>query len=395
MASTHTKPWYLRKPDGWKHFQAVPVSRLWSLFLAVFALFSTFGFYSDLMGGGHTPYGIVLWGVLQSGLIAMLWILVLARLPMVFIIVPLVVSIISPWLMFYITTLLMRMFPSPEVASEPGIHFAATGTMVAIIASYVLFVIFIRSEGKESFKLRNELALAHGIQKTLVPPVTLRTIRFEVYGVSHPSEQVGGDLVDALCLPGGDAIAYLADIAGHGLQAGILMGMLKTATRTALLDAGEREPSRTLPVLLDRLNSVLPAVKEPHMYATFTGLRLGQNGDVYYALAASPPILHWHANGAALSHLEEEQFPLGLLPISGFDGQLLKTGPGDLLVVATDGILEVCDKGQEEYGAERLKRVIEKHAQAPLAQLAERILESANGFGRQADDQTILIVRCL
>jgi sigma-B regulation protein RsbU (phosphoserine phosphatase) len=93
--------------------------------------------------------------------------------------------------------------------------------------------------------------------------------------------------------------------------------------------------------------------------------------------------------------LEEEQFPLGLLPISGFDGQLLKTGPGDLLVVATDGILEVCDKGQEEYGAERLKRVIEKHAQAPLAQLAERILESANGFGRQADDQTILIVRCL
>src|ERR1700735_4616788 len=157
MASTHTKPWYLRKPDGWKHFQAVPVSRLWSLFLAVFALFSTFGFYSDLMGGGHTPYGIVLWGVLQSGLISMLWILVLARLPMVFIIVPLVVSIISPWLMFYITTLLMRTFPSPEVASEPGIHFAATGTMVAIIASYVLFVIFIRSEGKESFKLRNEL----------------------------------------------------------------------------------------------------------------------------------------------------------------------------------------------------------------------------------------------
>ena len=132
--------------------------------------------------------------------------------------------------------------------------------MAAIATSYIFFVTFIRMEGKESFKLRTELELAHGIQKTLVPPFTLRTARFEIHGISQPSEKVGGDLVDAVALPGGDAIAYVADIAGHGLQAGILMGMLKTATRAALLDAGEREPHRTLPVLLDRLNTLLPEV---------------------------------------------------------------------------------------------------------------------------------------
>jgi sigma-B regulation protein RsbU (phosphoserine phosphatase) len=201
--------------------------------------------------------------------------------------------------------------------------------------------------------------------------------------------------VDALFLSNGDAVAYLADISGHGLQAGILMGMLKTAMRTALLDAGEREPSRTLPVLLDRINTVLPAVKEPQMYATFTGFRLGADGSVYFALAASPPFLQWHASAQTMSGKEEAQFPLGLLPVSSFDGYTLETAPGDLLVVATDGILEVANKRNEEFGVERLKDVIAANSEDALPVLAEKMLASARSFGAQFDDQTILIVRRL
>ncbi len=276
-----------------------------------------------------------------------------------------------------------------------GIHFASYSILLIVITSYIFFVAYIRVEGKESFKLRTELDLAHGIQKTLVPPITLRTPRFEIYGISLPSDKVGGDLVDALCLPNGDAVAYLADIAGHGLQAGILMGMLKTAVRTSLLDAGEHEPAQTLPRLLTQLNVVLPAVKEPQMYATFTGFRLGSDGSVYYALAASPPILHWHAGNRTLSHSEESQFPLGLLPVPTFNGHRLETSPGDLLVVATDGILEVCDGTEEEWGVERLKDEIARNAKASLPELAAKILEVARSFGKQVDDQTLLIVRCL
>jgi sigma-B regulation protein RsbU (phosphoserine phosphatase) len=64
-----------------------------------------------------------------------------------------------------------------------------------------------------------------------------------------------------------------------------------------------------------------------------------------------------------------------------------------LLVVATDGILEACDKNEEEFGLHRLKDVIEKNAEAPLSEIADGILSAARGFGKQADDQTILIVR--
>ena len=395
MATGSQTPWYKRYPKRWQHFRSVPFSRLKFLLIAVFALFSTFGFYYDLMSGGQQPYLIVLANVVVNGLVSTLYIVVLARLPLVYIAIPLCISASNAWIGQGLDFLLMRAFSPSPVDGAVGIRFAATGTVFAIIISYIFFVAFIRSEGKEAYKIRNELELAHGIQKTLVPPVTLRTARFELYGISKPSDKVGGDLVDALCLPNGDAIAYIADIAGHGLQAGILMGMLKTAARTALLESGEREPHETLPVLLERLNSVLPEVKEPHMYATFTGFRLGMDGSVFYALAASPPILHWHAGGQTVSYKEESQFPLGLLPVTGFDGNVLKAASGDLLVVATDGILEVCDKSGEEFGVDRLTEVIARNAETTLPDLAEKILALTKSFGPQSDDQTILIVRCL
>ena len=387
--------WYRRTLTRWIQFRSVPMKRLWVLIAADFLLFSVVGFYVDLMYGGALPYVVVLTIAICVGLNASLWIIVLSRLSMPFLIGLFVLQFFTTRINTSLANWMMRSFHLKPVPSESGIHFAATAMMSAIILSYGFFVVYIRREGRESFRMRNELELAHGIQKTLVPPVGLQTSRFEIYGISRPSEKVGGDLVDAIHLPGGDAIAYVADIAGHGLPAGILMGMLKTATRTALMDAEGREPHRTLPVLLDRLNRVLPEVKEPHMYATFTGFRLGADGSVFYALAASPPILHWHASERTLSHTEEGQFPLGLLPVSSFDGRSLQVASGDLLVVATDGILEVCNQPQEEFGVERLKQVIAANTMDPLPELAAKILAAARGFGHQLDDQTILIVRCL
>jgi serine phosphatase RsbU (regulator of sigma subunit) len=396
MSTAYQIPWYKRSPEGWKHFRSVPLARLQPLIIAVFVLFSTFGYFDDIIAGGVYPYSILVPNVLISGVIACVWILILSRRSFGWILLLIPIQILSPLFLGWLDRILSIHFPAAPATAALGIRISAIGMMVSIVLSYVFFILFIRGEGKEAFKIRNELELAHGIQKTLVPPVSLRTPRFEIYGISKPSEKVGGDLVDALrLLPNGDAIAYLADIAGHGLQAGILMGMLKTAVRTALLEASEVRPDRTLPLLLDRLNSVLPEVKEPHMYATFTGFRLCVDGSVYYALAASPPVLHWHAQRADISHMEEEQFPLGLLAVPAFDGRRMELLTGDLLIVATDGILEVGNKSEEEFGLERLKSVIAANTQAPLADLAGQILGAAQAFGKQVDDQTILIVRRL
>src|SRR5580704_13134414 len=199
-----TSEWYRRTLTRWVHFRSVPMKRLWVLIAAVFLLFSVFGFYFDLMYKGVLPYVVVLTIALYVGLNASLWIIVLSRLSMPFLVGLIVLQFFNTAINISLAKWMTRTFDLKPVPSELGIPFAATATMSAIILSYVFFTVFIRREGKESFRIRNELELAHGIQKTLVPPVGLRTSRFEIYGISHPSEKVGGDLVDAIYLPGAD-----------------------------------------------------------------------------------------------------------------------------------------------------------------------------------------------
>ena len=394
MASDN-RPWYLRRLARWNALRSVPLSRLWVLLLAAFLLFSIPGFYSDIMSHGVYPYAVALAVAAITGLNAAIWIFVFARLPAVVLPVLVIAQFFLGRFATFVANTIAHTFNLQLVPSEQGIRFAATCMLIASIASYIAFVTFIRTEGKQSLRLQNELELAHSIQRTLVPTIEIRTLRFEVYGISQPSENVGGDLVDAVHLSNGDLVAFLADITGHGLPASILMGRLKTAARTALLDAGEGEPCETIPLLLSRLNIVLPQVKEPTMYATFTGFRLDTNGNIYCALAASPPVVHWHASAECISRFEEPQFPVGLMPVSAFEGCALDAAAGDLFVVATDGILEVANKREEEFGVERLNDIIAAGPRDPLPQLAARILNEARSFGRQLDDQTLLLVRCL
>jgi serine phosphatase RsbU (regulator of sigma subunit) len=392
MAS-NSKPWYLRQVSRWAPLRSVPFNRLWLLLLAAFLLFSITGFYADIMNHGTFPYAIALTLAAITGLNAALWVISVARLPAILIPVLIALQFFLGRILSWVGTAIGTAFNLQPVPSERGIHFAATCMLVASIASYIAFITFIRTEGRRSLRLQNELDLAHSIQRTLVPTLEIRTTRFEVYGISRPSEKVGGDLVDAIHLPDGDLVAFLADVSGHGLPASILMGRVKTAARTALLDACDNEPAETLPGLLNRLNTVLPQVKEPTSFVTFTGFRLGADGSVFCALAASPPVVHWRAAAQSISQCEEPQFPVGLFPISEFDGFSLDAAAGDLFVVATDGILEVAAKSGEEFGVERLNGIIAAGPRDPLPQLALRILDAARGFGRQLDDQTILLAR--
>ena len=379
----------------WQPFWDTPWSRLSLFATAVFFIFSVIGFFDDLMNKGVHPYGVVLIVAAMCGLNATLWIVAMARLPLIYVALLIAFEFYLGNLITMVATWAGVTFKMQPVPPDSGIRFAAWGILIVVITAYVFFISYFRAEGIVTGKIRTQLELAHGIQKTLVPSVMLRTDRFELYGLSQPSEKVGGDLVDVVQLPNGDVIAYLADIAGHGLPAGILMGMLKTAARTALLDAGDGEPSASLPLLLEKLNRVLPDVKEPQMYATLTAFRLNTDGRAWYAMAASPPVLHWSPQRKNLQLMLEEQYPLGLLPVTGFTGDSMHLLPGDLLVVATDGILEVCDRKEEEFGIERLEQAIETHAQKPVTELVDSILAKANAFGKQTDDQTLLVIRRL
>jgi serine phosphatase RsbU (regulator of sigma subunit) len=362
---------------------------------AAFFLFSTVGLQSSLSNRDSTHMINGFGWAVTSGLVAIAYVVVTSRKPL-FIPVVVIGQIIA---MKELGRFLAWINESqPAVPLENIVHLYSLVSMLSTGAAYGLFLIFINSEGRFAFRAQTELALAHGIQQTLAPVVHLVAGGCELYGISAPSDKVGGDLVDVVALPDGGAIAYIADVAGHGLQAGILMGMVKTAVRTALLD------NATLPDLFDRLNRVLPAVKEANMYATSAALVLQpsirgsgapQGCSVEYALAGHPPILHVSALARHGDLLSDEQFPLGLLPIASYRSQTTQAAKGDLFVITTDGILEVCNGKDVEFGMEGLQAIVAGHMNEPLPGLAVRILEAARLWGRQEDDQTLLLIRVL
>jgi hypothetical protein len=378
--------------ERFAYWKGVPLSRLYSLLLAVFFTFGVIGLLTSALAAGRTPPVLAVGWACLSGGIAVCYVLVTARKPSLFLLL-VVVQVLatggySALVNYIVDRNWLKLLPEHTAL---GLYLFAAIAFVA--AGYTFFLVFIQTEGRQTIKAQAELAMAHSIQQTLVPRIELRTADYEIFGISLPSDKVGGDVVDAVVLPDGSVAAYVADVAGHGLQAGILMGMVKTAARTRLLDY----PSPSM--LFASLNRVMPAVKEAHMYATCAAFHLpiseaGGGRKLEFAVAGHPPVLRiGELTGA--DYLADEQLPLGLFPFAEYRSQIAVCSPGDLLVIATDGVLEVEGINGEEFGAARLEALVRAEKHRELPDLAEKILSSANSFGKQTDDQTLLLIRLL
>ena len=239
-------------------------------------------------------------------------------------------------------------------------------------------------------KAQEELGLARAIQNTLVPSVTYKDMHVEAYGQTIPREEFGGDLVD-LVAAGSDIIAYVADVSGHGLPAGVLMVMVKTAVRYGL------HLGQALPVLLDGLNRVLPAVKEPNMFATFAGLRFDGSNEAEYISAGHVPLLQYRRRHKDIVRCSIAQFPLGLLEGVAYVSGRVQYEAGDVFVLVTDGVVEAAaaDGREGEFGFQRLEQILCDLAGRPLSQILDEALAAVARHGTQEDDQTLLLVRAL
>jgi serine phosphatase RsbU (regulator of sigma subunit) len=237
-----------------------------------------------------------------------------------------------------------------------------------------------------SAKTRGELARA--IQRTIVPMVNYRDGHIEAYGQTIPREDLGGDLID-LVDAGDDTIAYIADVSGHGVPAGVLMGMVKTAVRYGL------HLGQSLPELLDGLNRVLPAVKEPNMYATLAGLRFDGSNEAEYITAGHVPLLHYRRRRKDVVRRSIPQFPLGMFVGAGYLSARVRYETGDVFVLLTDGVVEAADAEEAEFGFERLEQILCDLAGRPLSEIYEAALAAVRRHGVQEDDQTLFLVRVL
>jgi serine phosphatase RsbU (regulator of sigma subunit) len=270
---------------------------------------------------------------------------------------------------------------------QQRIHIEAVLATLFILAGYSLFITFMRKEGLRVFGPMTEIRLATETQSTLVPPIALTIGVFEFHGASVSSGAVGGDLVDVIeehpCWLG-----YVADVSGHGVAAGMIMAMVKSATRMGMAVGSD------IPALLFNLNRVLISSCTPNTFVTFASISGNGGNRVEFSLAGHLPILHYRRATETVEEHLVSNLPLGVVPDAKFEMASIDCGPGDLLVVLTDGLTEVSDAGGHELGLAPLKSILRDSAGAPLSEVMAALRDRALQHGEQFDDQTALLLRC-
>ena len=224
-------------------------------------------------------------------------------------------------------------------------------------------------ERARAYEVEHEAAMT--LQRNLMPEGTGYSATVDVDGRYLPATrgvQVGGDWYDIVDRPDGTVAFAVGDIAGHGLQAAAAMGQVRSAWRALAL-------SMTEPVaILTSLDRFAGSVDGAFFSTILTLLLDPSRGELRYASAGHPPALVIEPDGSTRFLEGGRSVPLGLpfdLPRPQAQERL---GPGSILVVYTDGLVERREEPLDR-GLERLAEVASRVRGGSLTEISDGLLE--------------------
>jgi putative ABC transport system permease protein len=246
----------------------------------------------------------------------------------------------------------------------------------------------------EQEKLRRDLALAAEVQKRLLPAQAPNANGAALSAVSFPARSVGGDYYDFFELGNHRIGIALADIAGKGIAAALIMAVVQASLRIVASD-GEL----SLPELAERMNAFLHRSTGSSSYATFFYAQLDeQNRQLRYVNAGhNPPYLIRSLDTTPdIRELSVGGTVIGLLPHMSYEEAVIDLQAGDVVVAFTDGVIEALNAAEEEYGEERLKNLLRTIVHLPAAEISARVSSELRSWIKdtaQYDDLTVVVMK--
>ena len=281
---------------------------------------------------------------------------------------------------------------SAFVISDGSTQWASTNRLVL---SVLCLLALLTLELADRVTLKRDLEVAREIQDWLVPHAPPPFVRLDIAFSTRPANTVAGDYYDVLALPatGGSTSAVLfviADVAGKGIPAGLLMACFRSCLHTLA------DTNLDLRVLTGRLHRFCCA--DSNLGRRFTSAFLASYDDTtrslrYVNAGHNPPLLR-HASGS-IEQLDATGLPFGMFPNAAYEVGQLVAGPGDLLLMYTDGVVEAVNEAGDEYGSDRLRAFV-RAFQGSSADFQKHLFADIDAFTAHApqhDDITCLIVQ--
>jgi sigma-B regulation protein RsbU (phosphoserine phosphatase) len=263
-------------------------------------------------------------------------------------------------------------------------------TLLANLAGVKIENARLVEDGLARERMERELRLAAEIQRGLLPKDRPSCGNFDIAAETVSSLHVGGDYYDFIPLGDGRLGLAIADVAGKGVSASLLMASLRAALQS------EVGPGIAPAFLAGKLNEFIFRSSASNVFITFFYGELDPKLREFRYINAghnSPLLL---SAGGGLRPLEGTGLALGMLSGSVYEEGLIIVAPGDVLVLYTDGITESRSPGGEEFGPERIVETVRVQAEGRAKDILEAVFLALHDFTGGADpedDRTLLVVK--
>ncbi len=250
----------------------------------------------------------------------------------------------------------------------------------------------VRSSEQERSRMRDELSDARQAQLSMLPREVPELGWIELAAVSIPATEVGGDYYDHVVL-NEDSVALVAgDVAGHGMASGLVLAAVRGGLHLLREELGDPVAS------LIRLDRMVREVASSRMFVTLQIAVVERSpARVRVANAGHPVVLKLRASDGVVEELGSGATPLGVRLESDLEEAISPLESGDVLLLYSDGAIELGDDRGEPFGTEGLVKALQRAGRnTATRQIRDSILDSLNFFKGDAalqDDLTLLVAR--
>lgn len=237
-------------------------------------------------------------------------------------------------------------------------------------------------------ELQQELTESQGIQEALLPKQLPHIEGFDIAVSWKPARVVGGDYFDVLKFSERRTAICIADVAGKGLPAALLMSNVQAAVKS--ITSATLAPRN----LCAQVNGIICDNTAAHLFIScFYALLDTQNSKLSYANAGHcPPML---IRDGSCVRLKEGGPVFGIFPDHPYLQDEIELRPGDCLVLFTDGVTEARDASGDEFGEDRLRELVTRSEAFSAGELRDLIMATVSEFsdGSAEDDATLMVLR--
>jgi sigma-B regulation protein RsbU (phosphoserine phosphatase) len=248
-----------------------------------------------------------------------------------------------------------------------------------------------RQAREQRDELSREVDMAAAVQRQVLDQHRPPDGPLDVAATMRPAKGVGGDYYDFLSLERDRFGVVIADVAGKGLPAALLMPAVKIALRTLVSEYYR------LSDILRQLNATFVENSPSASYFTMACAVFDpERTRMVYSNAGHLAVLHFRAVSGEVDWLTTGGPPVGLLPGVEFDTGEVEFAPGDVFVFYTDGLTESHDAQGFDFGRERLATLVRQDRDRPAAELVSVLhagVDRFRGAEPQIDDATVIVVR--